>query len=376
MARMVAAHERMRTEEEKAIQLNALVIENEVEARDLTSHLFSLHIIDSRDKFEIHSGRTRLERIRRLLDILVLRGPDAFGEFVISLELSGYGHVAAILRGGNVDRQSSFETESSDSDFINTGGNVDARLRKIENAWDILSRRLTKIESKVMLTTEVPEDELSAIKMDLEEVKEDTLRQVAELAYANEEKDVKIRILSEEVAQKNKQLQDAERKIGLLEKRIHELERLREEANMEINALRDKLDDHVEQLYGQEQQLVDQKFEIDDQAIKIQNQEQKLKAHQEQMEKMRRENKDLHDIQTAESERQKIVMRELSERVDKISETHLSAAFMRNKPSLYVNGHTMRGMAYSAAHHPKIIPRNRFQSQNLGRADAFRNKKK
>ena len=375
MARKVPAHERMKPLEEKSIQLNALVIENEVEGKDLTSHLFSVHIIDSRDKFEIHSGRTRLERIRRLLDIIVLRGPDAFSEFVISLELSGYGHVAGVLRGGNVERQSSFETESSDSDFLNTGS-VDARLRKIENAWDILSRRLTKIESKVMLTTEVPEDELSAIKLDLEEVKEDTLRQVAELAYANEEKDVKIRILSEEVAEKNKQLQDAERKIGLLEKRIHELERLREEANLEIIALKDKLDDHVEQLYEQEQQLIDQKFEIDDQAIKIQNQDHKLKSHQDQMEKMRRENRDLHDKQTAESERQKVVMKELSERVDKISETHLSMNFMRNKPSLYVNGHTMRGMAYSAAHHPKIIPRNRFQSQNLARADLLRHKKK
>ena len=89
MARSLSRRGRMRSDDERRMQINSLFIEHEVEAKDLAGVLYASQIIDGNDRDEILGGSTRLERTRRMIDILLLRGHEAFDVFLRALDDSG-----------------------------------------------------------------------------------------------------------------------------------------------------------------------------------------------------------------------------------------------------------------------------------------------
>jgi hypothetical protein len=79
----------MKSDDEKRMQANSVFIEYEVEAKDLAGALYSVQILDTNDRDEIMGGYTRLERTRHMIDILLLRGPEAFDIFLQALDDNG-----------------------------------------------------------------------------------------------------------------------------------------------------------------------------------------------------------------------------------------------------------------------------------------------
>ncbi|KAK7504251.1 hypothetical protein BaRGS_00004555 [Batillaria attramentaria] len=222
----------MRSDDERCIQINSLFIEHEVEAKDLAGALYASQIIDSNDRDEILGGTTRLERTRRMIDILLLRGPDAFEIFLTALEDSGYDHVISRLRS----TETTFTPKGSVPDFeallrdgtgaslhLHDPSGLGERLKTIEDLWDILSRRVTRIE-----------------------------RRVQELTSTNTHKAALIEDLVGEVQQKTEQLQQAQNRIEELEQRILELETEKAKSSEVVESLREELDQHREHVKHQE----------------------------------------------------------------------------------------------------------------------------
>ena len=89
MARNLSRRGRMRSDDERRIQVNSVFIEHEVDAKDLAAALYASAIIDCNDRDEILGGCTRLERTRRMIDILLLRGQEAFDVFLRALDDAG-----------------------------------------------------------------------------------------------------------------------------------------------------------------------------------------------------------------------------------------------------------------------------------------------
>ncbi|XP_041354836.1 uncharacterized protein LOC121372534 [Gigantopelta aegis] len=209
----------MRDRDVQCIKTFSVRIEQEVDAKDLVPYLYSVNIIDYNDKDEIlRLGTTRLERIRTLVDIIHHRGVDAFSHFTQALNLKGYVDLAAKMQ-----QEHEYEPQSS---FLPECPLPADRLRLVENAWELLSRRLTKIEGKLgPIEMDSPEDEIASIKLELQEVKTVTFARMQELTEENREKDAKIQILMEQLKGKDHKLQEAQVKIKLLEKRTLDLER-------------------------------------------------------------------------------------------------------------------------------------------------------
>nr|KAG5711909.1 hypothetical protein BaRGS_026350 [Batillaria attramentaria] len=145
--------------------INSLFIEHEVEAKDLAGALYASQIIDSNDRDEILGAS------------LHLHDPSGLGE----------------------------------------------RLKTIEDLWDILSRRVTRIE-----------------------------RRVQELTSTNTHKAALIEDLVGEVQQKTEQLQQAQNRIEELEQRILELETEKAKSSEVVESLREELDQHREHVKHQE----------------------------------------------------------------------------------------------------------------------------
>ena len=209
----------MKDRDMQCMKMFSVHIEQEVDAKDLVPYLYSVNIIDYNDKDEIlRLGTTRLERIRTLIDILHNRGPDAFSHFVQALNLKGYVDLAAKLQ-----QEHEYDPQAS---FLPEGPLPADRLKLVETAWEVLSRRLTKIEGKLgPFETESPEEEIASIKLELKEVKTVTFARIQELSEQNREKDAKIQVLMEQLKGKDHKLQEAQLKIKLLEKRTLDLER-------------------------------------------------------------------------------------------------------------------------------------------------------
>ncbi|RUS90590.1 hypothetical protein EGW08_001678 [Elysia chlorotica] len=107
MSRAVVTRGRMMSEDEQRVQLNAVFIEDEVDGADLVTSLFAARIISADDKDSITSPGARLDRTRRLLEIIMLRGPLAYQELLVALESQGYDHVAYRLRNTDLERPAS-----------------------------------------------------------------------------------------------------------------------------------------------------------------------------------------------------------------------------------------------------------------------------
>ncbi|KAL8564534.1 hypothetical protein ACOMHN_003292 [Nucella lapillus] len=144
------------------------------------------------------------------------------------------------------------------------------RLKKVEDLWDILSRRVTRIEQRVEhpstsatiqtdpggkeegegegdSPTPLGEEELQVIKQELAQLKTYTLAQVKELTSANTQKAGLIKDLLEEVEKKTAQLQEAHIRIEELEERIAHLE------TESQHFIREELVEHREQVKHQEE---------------------------------------------------------------------------------------------------------------------------
>ncbi|GFO00586.1 hypothetical protein PoB_002709100 [Plakobranchus ocellatus] len=331
MSRAVVTRGRMMSEDEQRVQLNAVFIEDEVDGADLVTSLFAARIISVDDKDSITSPATRVDRTRRLLEIILLRGPLAYHEFLLALESQGYDHVAYRLRNTDLERPMSrfgslsppsisrtitqravhtstahhiratsppfalslrdvtvaattsvnatFSRQASTigyeaEDLEESGSTIDNRIKRIEDAWFILSRRVTRVEDSCTKAADLPEEELRTVKDDLAYLKKETLDQVRELIAENERKDAIIKSLSLEVEDRKAKLASAQIKIEKLEQRIKELEIKNERSKEKVR----RLQASVEQ---QEQRAQEEETRH---AQKTQELTQRLQEHQAKVE--------------------------------------------------------------------------------------------
>ncbi|KAK3793103.1 hypothetical protein RRG08_038608 [Elysia crispata] len=331
MSRAVVTRGRMMSEDEQRVQLNAVFIEDEVDGADLVTSLFaarpafistiSLHTtlvsrdfnsehavnkgeepdnkLSADDKDSITSPAARVARTRRLLEIIMLRGPLGYQELLVALESQGYDHVAYRLRNTDLKRpmsrfgsfcepasrtitqravytgtdqrrreasppfalslrdvtfaagagfatsnvsvsyssQTSSMVDFSAGDVEENATSIDNRIKRIEDAWFILSRRVTRVEDNCTKATDLPEEELQTAKDDLAYLKKETLEQVRELIAENERKDAIIKRLSVEIEDRQAKLASAQIKIEKLEKRIMELEIKNEKSKARVRRL-------------------------------------------------------------------------------------------------------------------------------------------
>ncbi|GFR71722.1 hypothetical protein ElyMa_003821000 [Elysia marginata] len=303
MSRAVVTRGRMMSEDEQRVQLNAVFIEDEVDGADLVTSLFAARIISADDKVSITSPSSRVDRTRRLLEIIMLRGPLAYHELLVALESQGYDHVAYRLRNTDLERplsrfgalsdsasrtipqravftgtdqrqreashpfvlslrdvtftaataagfttsnasdhyssqtSSTVDFQTVDVEDNETTAAIDIRIKRIEDAWFILSRRVTRVEDTCTKATDVPEEELQIVKDDLAHLKKETLEQVRELIAENERKDAIIKRLSVEIEERQAKLASAQIKIEKLEQRIKELEIKNEKSKARVRRL-------------------------------------------------------------------------------------------------------------------------------------------
>lgn len=313
MSRAVVTRGRMMSEDEQRVQLNAVFIEDEVDGADLVTSLFAARIISADDRMSITSPSSRVDRTRRLLEIIMLRGPLAYHELLMALESQGYDHVAYRLRNTDLERpmsrfgssfaesapprtttqravhtgtdqrkrnasppfavslkdvtfaagasgspkgnvcinfscsqtSSAFDCHAADS-VEDSENSVDNRIKRIEDAWFILSGRVTRVEDTCTKVVDVPEEELQTVKDDLAHLKQETLEQVRELIAENERKDAIIKRLSVEIEDRQAKLASAQVKIEKLEQRIKELEIKNEKSRARVRRLEACMEQHIE----------------------------------------------------------------------------------------------------------------------------------
>ncbi|KAK6168183.1 hypothetical protein SNE40_022061 [Patella caerulea] len=87
------------------IQRNYLELLDQIDSNHLIDRLYSDVILDDDDYEEIWTlrSKSRLEAVRKLLDILRRRGPTAYGAFLTALTANGYPTVAQKLQHFNED---------------------------------------------------------------------------------------------------------------------------------------------------------------------------------------------------------------------------------------------------------------------------------
>ena len=362
-ARLVSTRGRMRSDDELKVQRNVVFIEDEVEATDLTGSLFSAQVIDGNDKDDIHAGRTRLDRVRRMIDILLLRGHCAFSELIISLEIAGYQHVANLLK----ETDDEVFGEDTCNERAKSGYTSENRLDKIENAWGILSRRVTRIEGKIDVNADIPQNEIILIKEELEVVKSDCLQQINDLMIANSNKEKKIEELSFEIDNKSMKLHKAQKKIETLEKRIISLEQENARSKEEINSLHKKIDDYNSSVMVQDIRLDEQEHQLFSQVRKMMFQDKKIKDQEKSLVDLRKKDDEKQlqlEYQNLQSEEQNSMMKDLIHRVNKLADNVNNAADGKPTSPFCVNGNSLRNSnlrSHVNRNKAPIVPRNRFE---------------
>lgn len=116
----------MKKVDRKLLLKNRLSLVEDIEANDITSHLYQDGVITENDREKVEVQKTRRDRIEFLLDLLPRKGPKAFDQFCHVLDQSeSYQHLARKLakctlpeKGNGVD---SVDSQPIDHSFIKTG---------------------------------------------------------------------------------------------------------------------------------------------------------------------------------------------------------------------------------------------------------------
>jgi hypothetical protein len=90
---MTEAHRELLTSNRVAIVEDLLV-------DDVLAQLFSKFVFDNNDKELIRSEKTSKRQAEKLLDLLVIKGDEAFGHFLSALT-DPYPHLAELLQAGH-----------------------------------------------------------------------------------------------------------------------------------------------------------------------------------------------------------------------------------------------------------------------------------
>ncbi|XP_012938788.1 probable E3 ubiquitin-protein ligase bre1 [Aplysia californica] len=198
------------------------------------------------------------------------------------------------------------------------GKSLDDRLKKIEESWFILSRRVTRVEDRVTKSTEIPEEELHLLKEELSFLKADTLEQVQDLTLENERKAQIINALTEEVEEKKARLQEAQTRIEALERRIDTLETQKVRSEEDMKALRRRMEE-------QEEHSAEQSSHFRNEAVHLRNQvleqEKQLKLQEAKMAEMHDEHYKRFEEQQDELLNQRLQMADQMQQLSILAQT-------------------------------------------------------
>ncbi|XP_046375935.2 putative WEB family protein At1g65010, chloroplastic [Haliotis rufescens] len=211
MAKMATMRGRMKYEDELCIHKHMLDIEREIEAKELTGPLFSRKLIDMDDMESIEAGRTRPERARRLLNILVLRGPTSFQGLIESLEVMGYNELAKLLKSSCASEKEvmSLLTDSE-------------RATDLNDEMSILKERVQEVE-RTGANKEDLRDLRSDVTHELQSVRV-TLKKIEELSRVSRETVGTINNLQQKLDEKEQLLAEAKKQIEELQAKVGNLE--------------------------------------------------------------------------------------------------------------------------------------------------------
>ncbi|XP_071081329.1 ELKS/Rab6-interacting/CAST family member 1-like [Haliotis cracherodii] len=211
MAKMATMRGRMKYEDELCVQKHILDIEREIEAKDLTGQLFSRKLIDMDDIESIEAGPSRPERARRLISILVLRGPTSFQGLIESLEEMGYDELGKLLKSSCASEK---ELMSSLTDS--------ERATDLKDEMEMLKERVQEVERS------------GANKHDLRVLRSDvshklqcmriTLKKIEELTRVSRATAVTINSLRQQLDKKEQLLAEARKQIEELQAKVGNLE--------------------------------------------------------------------------------------------------------------------------------------------------------
>ncbi|XP_048259054.1 vimentin-like [Haliotis rufescens] len=230
MARIANERGKMKYGDELCIQKNIMKIEETIEAKELTGPLFARQIIDVHDMGSIDMGPNRQERARRLLNILLFRGSEAFQGFLESLEVMGYKELVDLLKGT--------QSQISEHD-VKCFLKDEKKAKDLDREVQILKQRIVRVEKSraqredlVVLRHDV-EDELKNVNI--------TLQKIEELSQANRETTDTINSLRQELEKKEELLAEARRHIQALRTKVSSLETKNEQLQRTVCRLQEQI---------------------------------------------------------------------------------------------------------------------------------------
>ena len=288
MAKAINSRDRMDPAGAKCMQKLAVLIEKNVEAKDITSFLYSKGALTFDEKVEIENERPRRERIRLLTNrIMSHGGENAFSAFLEALQDANYVDLRVKLHETMQATDKPPDIVSPNAPTREKFNNEWARRKTTENKMNFLRAKVMSIEET--LESKLKED--PTIIQVLDDIKDlihesvETTNGIIILARQLEQKEIKLKIAEQKINYLEEMVQTLKKEKVVDRAKINKLER-------EMKTLKENDKDNNERLIEKDEEIAALQGDLRSHEDRLQNIEDMLRnTHTQQEVKPRKEPK-------------------------------------------------------------------------------------